>query len=144
VVGDVELGRISAALAVTDLGAIDRQMECAVDSIEAQPDLRADSPVRWDAECLSVCSNGIFSRDKWRVDGKRIRNVGVLGLAEALQLPVAGHLDGLPILYLVKRSWCVLEVPRAVQKKRVFRNPIGPSWQTIAQDNQLVAIIWCY
>lgn len=138
---DIELGGVSAALAVSNSLIVHKQVKGTVYPVEPQSDLRWSFPIWRDFEQSSVGSYGILSRNKRWIDRKRIWDVGIVRLAITLQLPMAWDLDGLPPVDIMERRRCELKVPSAVQQKRLLRDPVGPSRQTVTLDHKLVAIV---
>lgn len=96
-VGDIELGGHVAALAVADEPAVDPDVEGGVDPLEGQEDL-LPLPARGKGELPPVAADRVLVGNVRRVHRVGVADVGVVGDAVALHLPVAGDGDPVPAL----------------------------------------------
>jgi len=85
---DVELRGQAAALAVTDGLAVPKDVERAVDALEAQHYRPGLQPAGLELHLPAVTARRVLRRDPGRVDRERVGHVGVLRAAIAVQLPV--------------------------------------------------------
>lgn len=120
----------------------------AVHAVEPQPQLRVGVPLRRHRERLGVRAGGILVRHVRRVHGKRVHNVGVLGPAVAVELPVRRDRDRGPRFRSAtgrvgrfQRAAGVVEPPRPVETQRCAGQPVGPRRQRVASKHCLVGVV---
>jgi len=121
VLGDIEFAGVTSALAVSDLFAVDVNMESAVYTFEAYANV-VPVPFFGHFELTPVRSGGILVRYiGWR-DGERVIDICVMRTPVALPLPVTRDFDGIPSVWVdiiplwrFKRCWCIIEVPVTIE-----------------------------
>ena len=117
-VGDSELGRRAASLAVAGQVAVDPDVEGGVDAVEVQEHL-PPFPSGRQLEGAAVRPHGVVVvGDARRVRGERIGLVPVDGVTVAFELPVAGHLD------LVPRGHVELRLEEVHRTRAGTRSPV--------------------
>ena len=95
-VRDVEFVRKAAARPLPHGDAVDESLEPGVDALETQADAAPLPRVRH-AEGAPVAAGRVLGRDKGRVEGNRVLDVGVVRMAVALELPVRGDGNRVPV-----------------------------------------------
>lgn len=149
ILGDVKLVRVPRSLRIAHQHAVDPDVVGAVDAVEAQPELRRGVPRSRDGERPLVSTSGVLCGDVRRANGNRVLDVGVPGLAVALELPVArnahlgpgGVLAGRGLGGLQRRGG-IVKVPAAVEQEGGLRDEVGAARKTVASEDGLVAVVW--
>ncbi len=88
--GDVELSGQAAACAVARALAVDPDVKSRIHALEAQDHLHP-APRLGDVKHAPIAAGGVLGGHARRVHREGVGHVGVVGIAIAVHLPVAGH-----------------------------------------------------
>ncbi len=121
--GQVELGRTHAVLAVADLVAVEPELQQRLHALEEDRNAPA-GPLRGHLEGRAIVADRVVARNlRRRALAERVLNVGVDRRLIALRQPVAGHRDRRPGAVVIGRQEGVAR--RAVEIRRPTEAPLA-------------------
>ena len=120
--GNIEFGSGVGDFVVAQKGTVEPEIEAGVNTLEVQISL-GSIRVAFIHKVVQICTTGILIRDKGRICGEGITDVGVLVPIIAVVLPDAGNRDGIPVGSVV--SGCVELVGQFVNARKILEFPVA-------------------